>query len=326
MKLNGARAIVTGGAGFIGSHLVDHLLAQGASVTVIDDFSTGSRGNLEHTSVDVVEGDIRDRSIAARCVDADIVFHLAVRNVRASIEQPGENLDVNARGTLEPLEAMRRAGGAGRFLYTSSSEVYGIPDSLVFSEETVPAPTTVYGAGKLAGEHITHAYRRTYGMETAVVRPFNNYGPRSHFEGDSGEVIPKFILRALAGRPLIVHGDGSQTRDFMFVRDCAEWIARIGADDVLVGETVNIGTGIEVSVNDLAGTVIEKTRSTSAIQHVEPRPGDLPRLCADVRRISDLTDFSLSTGFDAGLDETIEHFATQDVERLLDAERERNWK
>lgn len=327
MRLGGSAMVVTGGAGFIGSHLVERLLDEDPSqIVVVDDLSTGSVENVASGSeqIRLMESGVTTPEAASVCADADIVFHLAVRNVRASLGRPIENFDVNAVGTLRVLEAMR-GGRRGRFVYVSSSEVYGIPEALDFTETTVPRPTTVYGAGKLAGEHVTLAYHRTYGLETVVIRPFNNFGPRSHFEGDSGEVIPKFILRALAGRPLLIHGDGSQTRDFMFVRDTADWLARLGEMDGLVGQTVNIGTGIERSVADLAGLILEATNSASTIEYGDPRPGDLPRLCADITKVRSLTEFALPTSFEAGLAETIDHFAGQNVERLLEMEQERTW-
>lgn len=327
MRLGGAKIVVTGGAGFIGSHLVERLLGEEpAEVVVIDDLSTGSRDNLVAAGegVRLVVADVTGPEAATVCADAGIVFHLAVRNVRASIGRPVDNFDVNALGTLNLLEAVR-GGGRGRFVYVSSSEVYGIPQGPRFSESTLPQPTTVYGAGKLAGEHLTLAYHRTYGLDTVVVRPFNNYGPRSHFEGDSGEVIPKFILRALAERPLLIHGDGTQTRDFMFVRDTADWLARLGAMDGQAGETFNIGTGTEWPIADLAAIILKTTGSPSVVEHVEPRPGDLPRLCADVAKVRSVTDFALPTSFEHGLAETIEHFSRQDVEHLLEMERDRTW-
>jgi len=158
-----------------------------------------------------------------------------------------------------------------------------------------------------------------------VIRPFNNYGPRSHFEGDSGEVIPKFILRALLGRPLLVHGDGTQTRDYMFVEDTAHWLVRLAAIDMLIGDVLNIGTGEDVAVIDLARTIIDMTGSASDVTHGIPRPGDLPRLCADIDKARKLVDFELSVPFVEGLRRTIEHFRSADVERLLDEEVERNW-
>ncbi len=319
------RAVITGGAGFIGSHLAEELVHRGYEVTVLDDLSTGSRRNLATVSdsITLVEGDIEDAGIAAACTSADVVFHLAVRNVRASLRAPVENFRVNALGTLRVLEAVH--AGSGRFVHVSSSEVYGDAPVTVFAEDTVPSPTTVYGAGKLAGEHLTLAYHDTYGVDARVIRPFNNYGPRSHFEGDSGEVIPKFILRALAGRPLLIHGDGTQTRDFMFVRDTAHWLAEIAAVADLSGEVVNIGAGVDRSVRELAEQVVEATGSSSPIEHGPARPGDLPRLRADVTKVRKYVDFELRTGFDAGLAETVDFFAAQDVEALLESESEQNW-
>ena len=318
--------IVTGGAGFIGSHLVSELLDRDLAVTVVDDFSTGTRRNLAGAidTIDLVEGEITDIALAPLFAEADIVFHLAVRNVRASIGNPEENFRVNATGTLGILEAMR-TGRQGRLLYVSSSEVYGDAGVTDFSESTVPAPTTVYGAGKLAGEHLTLAYHTTYGMDTRVVRPFNNFGPRSHFEGDSGEVIPKFILRALAELPLLVHGSGEQTRDFMFVRDTAYWLAEFADVPELVGDVVNIGTGIDRSVNELAARVIALTGSESEVVYADERPGDLPRLRADTAKIASIVDFGLPTSFEEGLAETVAYFAEQDVLSLLEREQERNW-
>jgi UDP-glucose 4-epimerase len=325
--LAGLDVVVTGGAGFIGSHLVERLAQDGVGrLTVIDDLSTGSTANLASAAgaVEMQRGDIRDPAVAKRAGDADVVFHLAVRNVRASIREPAENLSVNADGTLSVLEAMR-LGRQGRFVYVSSSEVYGIPPSGDYRESTLPAPTTVYGAGKLAGELVALAYHRTYGMDTRVVRPFNNYGPRSHFEGDSGEVLPKFILRALAGRPLVVHGDGSQTRDFMYVSDTARWLVQLATLPSLVGEVVNIGTGRDIAITDLAAMVLEATGSSSEVAHVAPRPGDLPRLCADVTKVSTHVPFTLPTTFEEGLAATIAHFRGRDVEALLAREVGNNW-
>ena len=327
MNLRAKSVLVTGGAGFIGSHLVQSLVDRGAEVTVIDDLSTGSIANLDgcRSAIDFIEGDCCEPDVAAHVADSDLVLHLAVRNVRASIRDPKENFRVNAGGTLELLEAMRH-GRRGRFVYVSSSEIYGTAVAGEFSEETLPAPTTVYGAGKLAGELLTLAYFRTYNMDTAVIRPFNNYGPRSHFEGDSGEVIPKFILRALAGEPLLVHGDGTQTRDFMYVEDTADWLCELALAESLTGGVFNIGYGREVTVNELARLILERTGATAPVRHVEPRPGDLPRLLADVKLIRKHSDYTPRVGFEEGLERTIAHFgALGDPAALLAEERAENW-
>ncbi len=183
----------------------------------------------------------------------------------------------------------------------------------------------MYGAGKLAGELVTQAYHRTYGMDTRVIRPFNNFGPRSHFEGDSGEVIPKFILRALTGRPLLIHGDGRQTRDFMYVEDTAHWLVELAGVEALVGEVVNIGSGLDTSVGELASMITSATGSSSEIVHVDPRPGDLPKLQADISKVRALVPFELEVDLREGLRRTIDYFADQDLEAMLAAEVERNW-
>ena len=327
-SLAGLRVVVTGGAGFIGSYVVECAAAGGASeITVVDDLSSGSRENLKAVASDVrlIEADVCDPEGARPAAAADVVFHLAVRNVRASIRRPAENFRVNAGGTLNVLETMRAAGGQGRFVYVSSSEVYGIPEDATFRETTLPAPTTVYGAGKLAGEHVALAYHRTYGMDTRVVRPFNNFGPRSHSGGDSGEVIPKFILRALGGRPLVVHGTGDQTRDFMFVRDAAAWLVRLGLATGLEGEVVNIGTGREISVAQLAQHILRVTGSPSDVLYEAGRPGDLPRLRAHLAKVEALVPPPTLTSFDDGLAETIRHFEQQDIAALLEQEVVHPW-
>lgn len=327
MNLRAKSVLVTGGAGFIGGHLVQSLVDRGAEVTVIDDLSTGSIANLDgcRSAIEFIEGDCCEPDVAAQVADSDLVLHLAVRNVRASIRDPKENFRVNADGTLELLEAMRH-GRRGRFVYVSSSEIYGTAVAGEFSEETLPAPTTVYGAGKLAGELLTLAYYRTYNMDTVVIRPFNNYGPRSHFEGDSGEVIPKFILRALAGEPLLVHGDGTQTRDFMYVEDTADWLCELALTERLSGGVFNIGYGREVTVNELARLILERTGATAPVRHVKPRPGDLPRLLADVKLIRKHSDYTPRVGFEEGLERTIAYFrAKGDPAELLAEERAENW-
>ena len=305
MSLEGRSVVVTGGAGFIGSSLVRALLDAGASVTVVDNLVNGTRDNLAEVlgpRCQLRVADVRDRAaMTVALTGADVVFHLACLGVRHSIHAPVENHDVNASGTLTLLETARRAG-VGRFVYVSSSEVYGTARYAPMPEDHPTEPLTVYGASKLAGERYTHAYFRTYEMETVVVRPFNAFGPRCHHEGDSGEVIPKFMLRCLAGLPMVVFGDGTQTRDFTFVTDTARGIMLAGTTDAAVGRTINLGAGAEITVRDLADQVAAVVgRPDAEITSIEPRPGDVLRLCADSSLARELLSYEPEVGLGEGL-------------------------
>jgi UDP-glucose 4-epimerase len=217
MKLSeGMKVLVTGGAGFIGSHLVDALIQEGCYVRVIDNLTNGKRENLEqHKASDNFEfylGSVTDPyDVAEAMKGIEIVFHLACLGVRHSIRHPFENHRVNAEGTLLMLKEAQRAG-VEKFLYCSSSEVYGTAIHVPMPESHPTNPCTIYGASKLAGEAYTRAFYKSYGMKTVILRPFNTYGPRSHHEGYAGEMIPKSIVRALNGKSVLVFGDGSQTR------------------------------------------------------------------------------------------------------------------
>lgn len=307
------KVLVTGGAGFIGSHLVEHLLALGANVMVLDNFRNGTRENLELDrgagTLEVFEGDVVDPETCKRAMHGvDTVFHLACLGVRHSIHAPVENHDVNATGSLNVLVAAR-AANVRRFLYVSTSEIYGRVVDLPITEQCAPWPLTVYGASKLAGEHYARSYFECYGMPVVCVRPFNNYGPRSHFEGDSGEVIPRFLLRALAGQAPVIFGDGSHTRDFLFVTDCAETLVRIAKEDALVGQTVNLGYGEETRVDTLARTVLEATKRTDLSPIFEaPRPADVPRLWVDTSKLRNTIAFRPRVSLREGIERTLTYF------------------
>lgn len=327
------RVLVTGGAGFIGSELVRQLATRGFRVRVVDNLVNGQRQNLDgvlNESVELVVSDIRDgKSMTSLVRDVDIIFHLACLGVRHSIHSPLENHEVNATATLGLLNIARRVG-VKRFVYVSTSEVYGmVVTADPLTEEQPTFPMTVYGASKLAGECYTRAFWNTYRYPTVILRPFNAYGPRCHHEGDSGEVIPKFMLRCLAGKPMVIFGDGSQTRDFTYVGDTASGILAGGISDASIGQTFNLGTGKEICVLELAHTVKEILgRPNAEIVHAEARPGDVPRLMADTSRARELLQFEPTVGLRDGLARIRDWYASQgkSPEELLEEEVLRNWE
>jgi UDP-glucose 4-epimerase len=297
--------LVTGGAGFIGSELTAQLAAAGRRVVVLDNLSVGRRENLDGLPADrvrLVVGDIRDREVLASLLpEISIVFHLACVNLRHALVAPRDAHDVNATATLDLLIAAREAG-VSRFVHVSSSEVYGSACAETMSEDHPTRPTTAYGASKLAGEAYARAFCETYAFPVVVVRPFNSFGPRSHHEGTSGEVIPRFLVRALAGQPLTIFGDGGQTRDFTFVDDTARGILMAGSTDTAIGRTINIGSGREVSVQALADAVRSVAgRPDVTVTHLEPRPGDIGRQRADIGLAQRLLGFEARVSFHDGL-------------------------
>ena len=326
------RVLVTGGAGFIGSELVRQLAASGMSVCVVDNLINGKRENLDDVlrkDVELVEADVRDlKSMSSLLTDTDVVFHLACLGVRHSIHSPMENQEVNATATLELLN-LSRGKGVKRFVYVSTSEVYGTVNTAPISESHSTLPYTVYGASKLAGEAYARAFWRTYNYPTVVLRPFNAYGPRCHHEGDSGEVIPKFMLRCMAGKPMLIFGDGTQTRDFTFVSDTASGILAAGMSDATVGQTINLGSGKEIEIGTLAKIVADVVGWPDAeISYTEPRPGDVVRLLADSSVAGQLLNFKPTVALRDGLVRLRDWYANQDKtpEELLEQEIERNWE
>jgi len=330
---SGRRVVVTGGAGFIGSHLVDALMDRGDHVTVIDDLSVGSLENIARhegrPNFRFVQADVLDKPAMHRLTaGANTIFHLATQCVRVSIFDPDLVHRVNTEGTLNLLHAAAAAGHC-RFVYVSSSEAFGSAVRVPMAEDHPFDPTTIYGASKLAGELYTTAFHRTDRLSAVIVRPFNTYGPRAHFEGAYGEVIPKFVVRALNGRSPIVFGDGTQTRDFTDVEDTVHGIVLAAECDGLVGRSVNIARGREVSINDIASLVLQACgRPGLSAEHGPERPADVRRHCADISRARRMLEFEPRVDIDEGIRRYVEWFrhTFPDPSALLPREQPYNWQ
>ncbi|MHC1627122.1 MAG: SDR family oxidoreductase [Methanoculleaceae archaeon] len=278
------RFVVTGGAGFIGSHLVRRLSIDNHRVIVLDDFSTGSRSRIAALPVKVVEGSVTDIQLLKKIFrGADGVFHLAaVVSVPESIEDPAGTHDVNLTGTLNVLMAAREAG-VRRVVFASSASVYGDARQVPLRETYCPSPLTPYAVQKSAGEAYARIFSREFGLSTVSLRYFNVYGPGQDPISPYSGVISIFTHRIREGKPIIIHGNGTQTRDFVFVEDVVS--ANICAMDPGTPDGIyNIGTGVETSILDLAYMLGDICGTDPDIVHAPPRPGEILRSCADIRR------------------------------------------
>jgi UDP-glucose 4-epimerase len=306
MDLTSRRVVVTGGAGFIGSHLVDALMPACSEVVVVDNLATGKLANLaahlEAPTFKFVKADIRDLEAMRSLVRPnDVIFHMAVECLRVSLFDPLRVHSVNATGTLNVCLAAHE-NQAARLVYVSSSEVYGSAERVPMDETHPFRPTTTYGADKAAGELIAQAVWRTHGLPVIVVRPFNSYGPREHVHGPSGEVIPRFVARVLQGLPPIIFGDGSQTRDFTWVPDTARGILLAGRCDDLIGREINIARGQEVSIKRVAELVLQATGRTDLEPlYQAPRPGDVHRHFASTTLARQVLGFEAPMAIEEGI-------------------------
>jgi UDP-glucose 4-epimerase len=287
--MNSRAVVVTGGAGFIGSHLAEELARRCYSVIILDDLSTGKLENISHIlrptnqQTEFIHGSITELPLLTKLFrGVDYVFHLAaIPSVPRSIENPRASHDANITGTLNVLLAARDAG-VKKVVYASSSSVYGDTPTLPKREDMPPNPQSPYAVTKLAGEYYCQVFRQVYGLPTVCLRYFNVYGPRQDPNSQYAAVIPRFVHRAVNSKPPVIFGDGEQTRDFTFVKDTVE--ATILAAETDATGVCNIGRGERISINRLAELVIKLVGNSVEPAHEEPRPGDIKHSLADISR------------------------------------------
>jgi UDP-glucose 4-epimerase len=306
--------LVTGGAGFIGSHLTARLLADGDCVRVLDNFSTGSPANLpadgaEGAGLEIIRGDIRDLAAVERAATgATAIFHqAAMRSVPRSVADPLGANEHNVTGTLHVFEAARRTG-VRRVVYASSSSVYGDRPDLPKQEDQPSSPISPYAVSKLAGEHYGRVWYRLYGVETVGLRYFNVFGPRQDPASEYAAVIPKFILWALRGEPLEVHGDGRQSRDFTYIDNVVDANLLAGVAPDVGGDVFNVGCGERTSLLEIIARLEAMLGRSLERRHTSSRSGDVPHTLADVSKAKRLLGYTPTVDFDAGLARTAEYF------------------
>jgi UDP-glucose 4-epimerase len=302
--------LVTGGAGFIGSHLVEALLGQGCRVRVVDNLSTGHLGNLAHLAgrYDWVEGDLADFEVCRRAVaGVEVVFHeAAIPSVPRSVREPLQSHASGPTATLNLLEAARQAG-ARRVIFAASSSAYGETEELPKHEKIYPSPLSPYAAGKLAGEHYISVYAQTMGLDGVSLRYFNIFGPRQDPSSPYSGVISLFSKAMREGRRPVIYGDGRQTRDFTYVKNVVNAnLAAYRAEAPLRGAVLNVGTGRRVSLLDLIAAI-----NGILGTHIEPefqpsRPGDVRDSQASLERIREVLGYQPQVDFEEGLRRTLE--------------------
>jgi UDP-glucose 4-epimerase len=305
------RCLVTGGAGFIGSHLTDALLKQGHRVRVLDDLSSGKRSNLAHLKDDVelVVGNCADADVARRATrGVEVVFHEgAVPSVARSVKDPLLSHRANATATMTMLVAARDAG-VRRFLYAGSSSVYGDAKELPKREAMEPKPLSPYAVAKLAGEHSVRIFASLYGMETLTLRYFNVFGPRQDPGSPYSGVISLFATRLLTGRVPVIYGDGQQSRDFTYVDNVVHGNLLALAAKGLSGQVVNVATGTRVTLKQLLTMMARELGVPARVEHQPARPGDIRHSLADISRAKKLLGYRPTVDFATGLTRTIDWY------------------
>lgn len=317
MSLYHKNVLVTGGAGFIGSHLVDRLIQEEPSkIVVVDNLFLGRRENLQPTD------DKFRKRVLFYCQDAtdmesmrriireeriEVVYDLAVIPLPASLENPLWCVQQNTLLTTVLCE-LARQGEFATLIHFSSSEVYGTAEYVPIDEKHPPIPSTPYAASKLAGDQVVLSYAHTFGIDAAILRPFNNYGPRQN-DGSYAGIIPIVVNRVLMGLPIEIYGDGEQTRDYIFVGDTVDAAVQIYNQRQTRGCVVNVASGQEITVNRLVDALLEVLQVKGyPVIHAAPRLGDVRRHCGDVQLAHSLFDFAIKTTFEDGLAKTVQWY------------------
>ncbi|MBN2356724.1 SDR family oxidoreductase [candidate division KSB1 bacterium] len=304
--------LVTGGAGFIGSHIVEALLEKGESVRVLDNFSTGKRENLMPflDRIELIEGDIRSTHTVRESVDGvDFVLHqAALPSVPRSIKDPITSNEVNVSGTINLLDAARDAG-VKRLIYASSSSIYGDLEALPKTEDMLPRPLSPYAVAKLAGEKYCQVFTQLYGMETVSLRYFNVFGPRQDPTSQYSAVIPKFIRLIMNQTPPHIYGDGEQSRDFTYVSNvvAANLLACEQGLENLAGEVFNIACGRRITINHLVESINKILATNVAAEYNEPRLGDVKHSLANIGKARQFLGYEPRVDFARGLEKVITH-------------------
>lgn len=314
------KILITGGAGFVGSHLCDKYVAQQQAVVCVDNFMSGNLLNVRHLldcrNFKLIKGDIRDKALLRRTmVDVNAVFHLAAQvHVDRSYIEPELTWDINVRGTQNILEVAKETD-VERVIFASSSEVYGSAiDGPISEDHPLQAPHP-YGASKIAADRMCHTYTKTYGMDISICRFFNTFGPRQRDQGYGG-VISIFARKALSGHPMVIYGTGYQTRDYIYIDDA------IAAYDLVlrkegVAEPINFGSGKEVSIKELANIIGKLSNRPYRIVHGPPRIGEVQRLIADPKRAKELLGWEALTDIEDDLGQFVEWYESYGFEERL---------
>ncbi len=304
------KTVITGGAGFIGSHLAEEAVAQGHHVVILDDLSSGKMENirqlLAYRNVEFVLGTVTDLPLLSRVLEgASYVFHLAaISSVPRSLDDPLETNRVTLGGTLNVLIASR-LNRVSRVVYASSAAVYGNSPELPKTEAMVPAPASPYAAAKVAGESYCNAFSCAYGLSTVCLRYFNVYGPRQDYNSQYAAVVSRFVADAILGKAPTIFGDGEQTRDLVYVKDVAA-ATLLAAQKPLTG-AVNLASGVSVSINDLAAIVVRSVGVGLTPMHAPQRPGEVVHSAADIRK-AEHAGLHARFSLESGLAETVRWF------------------